>query len=119
MSQKMSKLREAGFDVEGALGRLMNNEGFYERLLKKFLDDVTFDKLVTSVEAGETKAAGEMAHALKGMCATLGMTELSEHCATLQNIYMEREVGDPAPVYAKAKEAFAQCKAAVEEALNA
>ncbi|MDR3051121.1 MAG: Hpt domain-containing protein [Oscillospiraceae bacterium] len=110
-------LADAGFDTAGALARLGNNEAFYFRLLTKFLGDPTYGKLVSSIEAGDTKAGGEAAHALKGVSATLGMDDLSVACATLQNIYMDRETGDPGPVYQAAKAAYAKDRAAIEAAL--
>ena len=107
-SEKMQMLEEAGFDTQGALSRLMQNESFYLRLLNKFLADVNFQKLIENIATGDEKASGESAHALKGVTATLGMTELSECCATLQNIYLGREAGDPVPVFARAKELYEQ-----------
>ena len=113
----MSILREAGVDTEGALVRLMNNQAFYLKMLGKFQQDTNFAKLRSLIEAGEGQAAGECAHALKGMCATLGLTELSDLCAKLQYIYLGREEGDPAPVFALAEESYAKAMDAMRRAL--
>jgi len=101
-SDAMAVLREAGLDVEGAMGRLMNNQAFYFKMLNKFQQDTHFAQLRGLVEAGDAKGAGECAHAMKGMCATLGMTALSDLCARLQFLYQGREEGDPAALVAEA-----------------
>ncbi len=113
----MEVLREAGFDVEGALGRLMNNQAFYVKMLGKFAQDTNFAKLRGVVEAGDAQAAGDCAHALKGMCSTLGMTELSELCAKLQYLYQGREEGDPASVFAQADEQYGLVMEALRKVL--
>ena len=113
----MDILREAGFDVEGALGRLMNNPAFYAKMLGKFLQDTNFEKLRAAVEAGDLQAAGESAHALKGVSSTLGMVKLSDYCATMQFLYQGREEGDPAPVFAEAAQEYERVMAALQRAL--
>jgi len=112
----MDILREAGFDVEGALGRLMNNRAFFLKMLGKFAQDTSFGKLRGFVESGD-KQAGECAHALKGMCSTLGMSKLSECCAKLQYIYQGREEGDPEQVFAEAVLEYNRVMAALEKVL--
>lgn len=42
-------LRSFGADVEEGLGRCMNNEAFYLRLVGKVLDDASFAKLETAL----------------------------------------------------------------------
>ena len=112
----MDILREAGIDVEGALGRLMNNPAFYAKMLGKFVQDTSFEKLRGFVEAGDAQAA-ECAHALKGVCSTLGMVKLSDCCARLQHLYQGREEGDPAPVFAEAALEYERAMAALQRAL--
>ena len=47
MNQEIKEqMREAGVNIEGALERLMNNEGLYERLLGKFKADKNYQGLV-------------------------------------------------------------------------
>ena len=113
----MDILREAGLDVEGALGRLMNNQAFYLKMLGKFQQDTHFAKLLDCVEAGDAKGAGECAHALKGMSATLGMTALSDLCARLQHLYQGEAESDPAAVVAEAKREYGRMMDALGKAL--
>jgi len=112
----MDILREAGFDVQGALGRLINNQAFFLKMLGKFTQDGSFAKLREYVEAGDAQA-GESAHALKGMCSTLGMTQLSELCAKLQYLYQGREEGDPKQVFAEADREYGRVMEALGRVL--
>ena len=69
-------LREFGADVADGLGRCMNNEGFYLKLVNMALDDGGFDKLSQALETGDVKEGFEAAHALKGILANLSLTPL-------------------------------------------
>ena len=113
----MDILRDAGFDVEGALGRLMNNQAFYLKMLGKFVQDGSFAKLRDFVEAGDVQGAGECAHALKGVCSTLGMDKLSDHCAKLQYLCQGREEGDLKQVFAEADLEYGRTMEALGKAL--
>ena len=103
----MIHLRDAGVDVDGSLERMMNKPDFYLRMLGKFQQDTNFATLRAQMAAGEQQKAGEAAHALKGLCASLGMTALSERCAELQYICLGQKPGDPAPVFAEAEVLYA------------
>ena len=116
-NDSMDILRDAGFDVEAALGRLMNNQSFFLKMLGKFAQDESFGKLRGFVEAGDAQGAGDCAHALKGMCATLGMVKLSDYCAKLQYLYQGREEGDPKLVFAEADQEYELVMAALRRVL--
>lgn len=113
----MDILRDAGFDVENALGRLMNNQAFFLKMLGKFTQDSNFDKLRGFVEADDAKGAGDCAHALKGMCSTLGMVKLSDYCAKLQYLYQGREEGDPKSLFAETEQEYAHVMEALRRVL--
>ena len=114
----MDILQEAGFDVEGALGRLMNNQAFFLKMLGKFAQDGSFAKMRGFVESADAQGAGECAHALKGMCSTLGMVELSDYCAKLQYLYQGREEGDPKSVFAEADQEYGRVMEALQRVLT-
>ena len=114
----LSVLNDAGLDTEGAIGRMMNNPAFYLKMLGRFQQDTAFEKLRVAVEAGDTQAAGAGAHALKGVASTLGMTELSELCAKMQFLCQGREEGDPAVLFARVAECYAQMRDALARALG-
>lgn len=69
-------LRDLGADVESGLGRCLNNEAFYLRLVKMALEDASFDKLAAAVDGGDAKGAFEAAHSLKGVLGNLSLTPL-------------------------------------------
>ena len=52
--QKLSE--ETGCNLQAALGRLNGMEALYGRLLKKFIDDPTFQELKEAVKAEDLKA---------------------------------------------------------------
>ncbi len=76
-------LREFGADVDGALRRCMNNEGFYLKQIDKVLTGASFDKLKEEVANADLDAAFETAHALKGVWGNLGLTPLYEPVAEM------------------------------------
>lgn len=69
-------LRACGANTAEGLGRCMNNEAFYLRLVNMALDDAGFGKLSDAVAAGDKKAAFEAAHALKGVMGNLALTPI-------------------------------------------
>jgi len=69
-------LREFGADPDEGLGRCLNNEAMYLRLVNMALDDPNVEKLKAAVEAGDKKAAFEAAHSIKGVMGNLSITPL-------------------------------------------
>lgn len=72
----LDALREYGANVEEGLGRCVNNEGFYFRMVKMALEDQSFRKLKDAVAAGDLDTAFEAAHALKGVMGNLALTPI-------------------------------------------
>ena len=66
-----------GADVEEGLARCMGLEDFYLDLVRRELDDVHFAKLEEAIEAGDSRAAFEAAHALKGALGNLSLTPIA------------------------------------------
>ena len=60
-----------GANVDEGLGRCMNNEGFYLRLVESLKGEKGFESLKAAIDAGDLDAAFEAAHALKGVLAAL------------------------------------------------
>ena len=80
--EKQKCLESVGIDVQGALGRFMNNEMLLERFLKKFLDDPNYGKLKEAQAAGDREGAVAASHSMKGVCGNLSMTSLFDLLAT-------------------------------------
>lgn len=71
------QLEQAGINVEAMLQRLMGNEIFVEKLLKKFLEDSNYQKLKEAFEQKDYEKAYQAAHALKGVSANMSMILLN------------------------------------------
>ena len=69
-------LKELGADVEDGLGRCLNNEDFYIRLVGMALADEKYGELRKAVEEKRMKDGFECAHALKGMLSNVSLTNL-------------------------------------------
>lgn len=69
-------LREFGANIDEGLGRCMNNEAFYLRLVNMAAVDPGFDRLAEAVAKDDRTAAFEAAHALKGVLGNLALTPI-------------------------------------------
>ena len=69
-------LQALGVDTQEGLGRCMNNEAFYFRLIAKAMEDNSIEKLKEAIEAGNLDTAFELSHALKGVLGNLALTPL-------------------------------------------
>ena len=72
----LDALREFGANVDEGMGRCLNNEQFYFRLIGMALEDPGFGRLEEAVGSGDMHAAFEAAHALKGVLGNLALTPL-------------------------------------------
>lgn len=71
-------LKQIGINTDSAIERFMGNEKLYEKMLKKFLVEGTFEKLTHAVSEKDRKAALEASHTLKGLCGNLSIDTLFE-----------------------------------------
>lgn len=72
----IENLKLFGANVDEGLQRCMNNEAFYLKLVSRFLEDKTFDKLKENIESGNLEEAFKASHALKGVLGNLSLTSL-------------------------------------------
>lgn len=79
-------LQQFGANTREGLGRCMNNETFYLRLVNMALDDASFDRLEAALRSDDRKAAFEAAHALKGVMGNLALTPLYESLSKLTEL---------------------------------
>jgi two-component system sensor histidine kinase/response regulator len=84
--------RAAGFDVPGALRRLLGDHRLYASMLRRFADrQRSFaSQLAAMLDAGDVGDAERLAHTLKGLAANLGALELSRAAAELEAVLRER-----------------------------
>lgn len=71
-------LQTVGVDEKEVLSRFMGNEDLYRRILKKFLEDKSYQELKTSWEGEDYDMAFRAAHTLKGVSANLGLGQIRE-----------------------------------------
>jgi len=69
-------LNAFGADTAAGLGRCLNNEAFYLRLVGMAAEDAGFDRLKAALEQGDLDAAFEAAHGLKGVLGNLSLSPL-------------------------------------------
>ena len=72
----LDDLRAYGANVDEGLGRCMNNESFYLRLVDMVKNEQGFDTLEQAIAANDLKTAFEAAHSLKGVLGNLSLTPL-------------------------------------------
>lgn len=79
--------KEIGVDIDGTISRLCGNVELYKKLLLKFLDDNSYEKLVNSIIINDYKNIELYAHTLKGLSSNLGFIDLSKSCVNiLENV---------------------------------
>jgi len=93
-------------DVADGLGRVMNNMKLYCRLLAKFPGPEIAHEISAAIQAGDQSKTAQSAHALKGVCANLGLGEL-------------KNVSRHIEMRAKEAQATADLLPALEQALTA
>ncbi len=76
MSALLDELRAMGCDIDGAMGRFLDNEEFYARCFGKMLQDPSFAALGEALQAQNVEDAFHQAHTLKGVLANMGITPL-------------------------------------------
>ncbi len=67
-----------GANVEEGLGRCMNMESLYLRLVETTKNDANFDALESALAEGRLTDAFAAAHALKGVLSNLAITPLQK-----------------------------------------
>ena len=87
-------LKECGVNTEEGLGRCLNNEAFYLRLVGMALDDGGFEKLPAALAAGDLHAGFEAAHALKRVLGNLALTPIYTPVSELTELLRRETAGD-------------------------
>ena len=64
----------AGYDLNGALARFVNNEMLFLTFLKKFPQDEHYAEIYPNIEKKDYDEAYKAAHAIKGIAGNLGLT---------------------------------------------
>ena len=110
----MKELKALGANTEEGCNRCMNNEAFYLKMVEIGLRDVGFEKLAKAIEAGDTKAAFESAHALKGTMANLSLTPITQPVSELTELLRSGQPGDCRALLQKIQEEYGKFMALLE-----
>ncbi|MBP5606979.1 MAG: Hpt domain-containing protein [Lachnospiraceae bacterium] len=87
-------LRAYGANVEEGLGRCINNEAFYLKLVGKAVADPAFGQLEKAVADKDLDEAFEAAHKLKGALGNLALTPVYEPLCEMVELLRKREDAD-------------------------
>ena len=79
-NEQMKALKDGGLVVDKTIERFSGSADIYERFLKKFINDKSYDQIAPAFASNDREAALTAAHTLKGVSANLGMTALYEAC---------------------------------------
>ncbi len=87
-------MSDVDFDLDEALERLMLPRDVLVPMLQKFTADYAEvgATLRGHVDAGETETAADLAHSVKGVSGSLGMTRLHTVSATLEKRLRDGDV---------------------------
>jgi HPt (histidine-containing phosphotransfer) domain-containing protein len=107
-------LKEYGANTDQALGRCMNNEDFYLRLVGMVLKEPGFGQLRALLEAGDLDKAFSVVHNLKGMVGNLSLDPLYGPICELTELLRGRTQTDYAPLLTQIEERFAALSALAE-----
>ena len=94
----MDKLRAWDAGVDAGLGRCLNNEAFYLRLVNKVIGDPAFDRLREACESGNLDQAFDAAHSLKGMLGNLSLTPVLKPVEKITELLRSRTETDYGPL---------------------
>lgn len=73
---------EIGGDYQEVRGRLPSDK-FIQKFVLKFVDDKSYELLLSSLEQGDGEEAFRAAHTIKGMCQNLGFSRLMDSSSQL------------------------------------
>ncbi len=87
---KLEELRAFGANVEEGLGRCVNNEDFYLKMVTKSVADESVEDLEKAINDKDLDQAFEIAHALKGVFANLALTPLTDPVSEMVELLRNR-----------------------------
>ncbi len=86
MEKILERLKDEGCDIDSAMGRFLNDEGFYLKCFDKVLLDTNFQALDDAINDNDIKKAFEASHGLKGVIGNMGLTPMYDELTQLTEI---------------------------------
>ena len=108
-------LKKYGANTDEGLGRCMNNQDFYFRLIKMAVADPNFAKLEAALSAEDWKGSFEAAHALKGVLGNLSLTPMFDAASELTELLRPQQPCEYKEPLEKVMNGLAELKAMIEE----
>jgi len=99
----LDTLRVFGANVEEGLGRCMNNEAFYLKLVKMAVADDKFPQLEAGLAEHDLDKAFQAAHAMKGVYGNLAITPLLTPVSAMTELLRSRTETDYSALLQEAK----------------
>ena len=90
----IDKMNEIGANTGEGLGRCLNNESFYLRMVKLAVSDTGYERLKEALEQGDLDAGFERAHALKGVLANVALSNLLDPVSEMTELLRSRTETD-------------------------
>ncbi len=88
-------LRAFGANVDEGLGRCLNNEAFYLKMVNIALDNTReVEELSTAVARGDLEAAFNAAHALKGVLGNLSLEPTYSRVVEVTELLRKKQPAD-------------------------
>lgn len=84
---QIEKLTSLGMNIDETMERFINNEGLFFRCIKKFSDDLSYQKMMDAINSNNSKEAFEASHALKGVASNLGLDNLYKGVQPLVEVF--------------------------------
>ena len=81
---------DTGSDYQAALS-IMMNDMLIERLIKKFMDNNSYQAIIDAYNANNIKEVFSLSHALKGVAGNLALTKLYEVASELTEATRNKE----------------------------
>lgn len=101
-------LEALGMNIERTLTRLANNESLLFRLLTRFTQETSYERLVEAIEKGDAKEAFEAAHTLKGLAGNLGLDALYTEISPLTELLRSGDLDQAVPLFPAVQEKYIQ-----------
>ncbi|MDE5565931.1 MAG: Hpt domain-containing protein [Anaeroplasmataceae bacterium] len=119
MTENVKQMLEAaGLDVTATLGRLGNQEAFYQKFLKMFLADTNYEQLVLACDAKDNEQMFKAAHTLKGLSANLGLKDFNMLCCQMVDLYRENKFEEARDVLPSLTEKYQLAREAITKYLG-
>lgn len=111
----IDKLKNYGAKVDEGLGRCLNNEAIYFRLIGMAVEDAAFDKLEEGLKNGDLDAAFTAAHTLKGALGNLALEPMYRPATELTELLRHKTPGDYDALWQTIKEQRAALQALIKD----